>query len=107
MASASDNCIKFARQECTAPFTFISRANRGFSFGVFVDPPGRIWPDFTHQTDELVMLTKGEFELTFNGETLKPKIGEEVLIPARAVHTVENTGGITNEWLYGYKHKYR
>ena len=49
------------------------------------------------------MLTKGEFELSFNGKTIRPSIGEEVLIPAKVLHTVENVGSITNEWLYGYK----
>ena len=81
------------------------RERRGYSFGVFVDPPGRVWPDFTHQTDEVVMLTKGEFELTFNGSSIRPAVGKETLIPAKALHTVENTGSVANEWLYGYKRK--
>ena len=81
------------------------RAKRGFSFGVFVDSPGQVWPDFVHRIDELVMLTKGEFELTFNGKSFRPSIGEEVLIPAKVLHTVENTGNVTNEWLYGYKNR--
>lgn len=72
---------------------------------MFVDPPGQVWPDFTHRTDELVMLTKGEFELTFNGKSFRPIVGEEILIPAKAIHTVENTGSVTNEWLYGYKNR--
>ena len=79
------------------------RADRGFSFGVFVDPPGRCWADFTHATDELVMLTRGKYELKFEGKVLSPEIGEEVLIPAQALHTVTNNGAVTNEWLYGYK----
>ena len=28
--------------------------SRGYSFGVFRDPPGQVWADFVHQTDELV-----------------------------------------------------
>ena len=51
------------------------------------------------------MLTKGEFELTFDGKVFRPAIGEEVLIPAKALHTVENVGKVTNEWLYGYKNR--
>lgn len=88
---------------CEYPDCHFCRTDRGFSFGVFVDPPGRVWPDFTHPTDELVMLTQGEFELEFNGKILRPEVGEEVLIPARALHTVTNNGSVTNEWLYGYK----
>ena len=30
--------------------------SRGYSFGVFRDPPGRVWADFVHRTDELVVL---------------------------------------------------
>ena len=29
---------------------------RGFSFGIFRDPPGQVWADFVHRADELVML---------------------------------------------------
>ena len=30
--------------------------SRGYSFGVFKDPSGKIWADFVHRTDELVVL---------------------------------------------------
>jgi len=39
------------------------------------------------------------------GETLRPAVGKEVLIPAHASHTVRNVGGTTARWLYGYKAK--
>ena len=32
--------------------------SRGFSFGIFRDPPGRVWQDFSHSTDELVILAE-------------------------------------------------
>ncbi|WP_245817450.1 cupin domain-containing protein [Hydrococcus rivularis] len=78
---------------------------RGFSFGVWSDPPGQIWADYTHDTDELVMLAEGEIELSFGGQILRPRVGEEILIPAREPHTVRNIGQTTNRWYYGYKHK--
>ena len=28
--------------------------SRGYSFGIFKDPPGKVWADFVHRTDELV-----------------------------------------------------
>jgi len=31
---------------------------RGFSFGIFRDPPGQIWADFVHRTDELLILAE-------------------------------------------------
>ena len=52
---------------------------RGFSFGIFRDPPGQVWADFVHRTDELVMLAEGEIELEIEGKTQRPLIGQEVL----------------------------
>jgi mannose-6-phosphate isomerase-like protein (cupin superfamily) len=76
---------------------------RGFSCGLWVDPPGQVWEDYVHSTDELLMILEGELELEMAGTTFRPAIGEEVLIPARTAHTVRNTGGTTARWLYGYK----
>jgi quercetin dioxygenase-like cupin family protein len=76
---------------------------RGFSCGLWTDPPGQVWADFTHDTDELVMPVAGEIELEFLGRTVRPRVGEEVLIPARAAHTVRNVGDTTAHWLYGYR----
>jgi len=76
---------------------------RNFSCDTWIDPPGQVWANFVHDTDELVMLVEGEIELHFNGQTLQPAIGEEILIPAGVSHTVINIGTISNRWLYGYK----
>ena len=76
---------------------------RGFSCDLWVDPPGQVWEDYTHQTDELVMLAEGELELEFLGHRVRPRVGEEVFIPAGACHTVRNIGSRTARWLFGYK----
>jgi len=76
---------------------------RGFTCNLWVDPPGQVWADFVHDTDELVMLVEGAIEMEFGGCVLRPAISEEVLIPARTSHTVRNIGGVTARWLYGYK----
>ena len=76
---------------------------RGFSFGVFRDPPGRVWADFTHQTDELVLLAEGEVEIEIEGKARRPQIGEEIFIQAKALHTVRNIGHRQNIWFYGYR----
>ena len=76
---------------------------RGFSCGFWVDPPGQVWEDYVHSTDELLMVLEGELELEMRGMTFRPKTGEEVLIPAREIHSVRNVGGTTARWLYGYK----
>ena len=76
---------------------------RGFTCDLWVDPPGQVWADFVHDTDELVMPVEGEIEMELGGRILRPRAGEEVLIPARTSHTVRNVGGVTSRWLYGYK----
>ena len=76
---------------------------RGYSFGVFKDPPGKIWADFVHRTDELVVLAEGGIEIQIEGISQQPQIGDEVFIPAKAVHTVRNIGSTNNVWYYGYK----
>ena len=86
--------------------TFILRKDwesRGYSFGVFKDPPGKIWADFVHRTDEIVVLAEGEIEVEIEGKSKQPQIGDEVFIPANAIHTVRNIGKTNNVWYYGYK----
>ena len=77
---------------------------RGFSCDIWIDPPGKIWTDFVHGTDELLMLIDGEIELEMDDNILHPKIGDEVLIPSGMNHTVRNIGSVTNHWFYGYKY---
>lgn len=74
---------------------------RGFSCDLWVDPPGQVWEDYVHSTDELLMLMEGALELEMQGKTFSPAVGEEILIPAHTSHTIRNTGA-TARWLYGY-----
>ena len=76
---------------------------RGFSCGLWVDPPGQVWEDYVHATDELLMVLEGELELEMQGRVFRPKQREEVFIPARVTHSVRNVGRTTSRWLYGYK----
>ena len=76
---------------------------RGFSCDTWSDPPGQVWANFVHDSDELVMLLEGEMELQMDGDILYPAVAEEVLIPAGVRHTVINSGGTSNRWLYGYR----
>lgn len=77
---------------------------RGFSCGVWTDPPGQVWENYTHDVDELVMVLDGDVEFEIAGERYHPAIGEELFIPAKARHSVRNRGTTTARWLYGYKH---
>ena len=77
--------------------------SRGYSFGIFKDSPGQVWADFIHRTDELVVLAEGDIEIEIEGKSQQPQIGEEVFIPANAIHTVRNIGKTNNVWYFGYK----
>ena len=77
-------------------------AARGFSCDMWVDPPGQRWEDFVHASDELVMVVEGEVEFEISGETSRPEPGQELFIPAGALHSVRNIGAVTARWLYGY-----
>ena len=77
--------------------------NRNFGFGIWTDPPGQQWENFTHGTDELVTVIEGEVEFEIASVVYHPVIGEELLIPARTLHSVRNIGRQTARWLFGYK----
>ena len=75
---------------------------RGFSCGLFVDPPGQAWNDFVHATNELVTVLDGQLELTIEGESFEVGPGDEAVIPEGALHSVRNTHNGTTRWLFGY-----
>ena len=52
-----------------------------------------------------MVLAEGEIELEIEGKAQKPKKGEEVFIPANAVHTVRNVGQRNNVWFFGYRNR--
>ena len=79
--------------------------SRGYSFGVYKDPPGQVWADFVHRTDELVVLAGGDIEIEIEGKSQQPQIGEEIFIPANSIHTVRNIGKTNNVWYFGYKNR--
>jgi len=49
------------------------------------------------------MVVEGDVEFEIDGKVHRPAPGEELLIPARAMHTVRNLGRTESRWLYGYK----
>ena len=59
--------------------------SRGYSFGVFCDPPSQVWADFVHRTDELVVLAEGEIEVEIERKAERFQIGEMIFIPAKEI----------------------
>ncbi len=49
--------------------------SRCYTFGIFRDPPGQVWADFVHKTDELVILAEGAIEIEIEGKSQQPPIG--------------------------------
>ncbi|MCE2476178.1 MAG: cupin domain-containing protein [Alphaproteobacteria bacterium] len=76
----------------------------GFSFDVFRDPPGQVWADFVHDTDEFVVVAEGEIEIEVAGEIARCQPGDLVRIPAGAAHTLRTSREAASVWLYGYGH---
>lgn len=76
---------------------------RGFSFGVYSDPPGHRWENFAHGNDEIFMAVEGKVELQIGRRKWMPKTGEEILIPAGEKHSVRNIGRTPSKWFYGYR----
>jgi quercetin dioxygenase-like cupin family protein len=74
----------------------------GFSFGIFRDPPGQVWADFIHPTDEFVVVVEGDVEIEVAGERASCGPGDLVLIPAGARHTLRTSRTAGSVWFYGY-----
>jgi quercetin dioxygenase-like cupin family protein len=75
---------------------------RGFTCETFVDPPGREWNDFVHDTDELVTVIEGRLRFLMNGKTHEIEEGDELFIPKGIRHSVHNIHHGTTRWLFGY-----
>lgn len=80
-----------------------SFAERGYSFGIFVDAPGQEWLGFVHDVDEIVVPLEGVVTITVAGKVHRAEIGEEVFIPADSVHDVVTASDSGSRWAYGYR----
>ncbi len=60
----------------------VSWAERGFSCDLWVDPPNQRCENFSHATDELVLVVEGTMEFEVAGDSLRLAQGEELLKPA-------------------------
>ncbi len=65
---------------------------RGFEVVERVLATGRVRTDAVHPIDEMIVVLDGDVEIDVGGITRCPDPGEEVLLPAGTVHTIDNTG---------------
>lgn len=75
---------------------------KGFSFGVFRDPPGQEWNDFVHDTDEYVVVAEGRLEIRVGEESATCAPGDLVWIPRHVRHSLKTISEDGSTWLYGY-----
>ncbi|MEM1044639.1 MAG: cupin domain-containing protein [Pseudomonadota bacterium] len=90
------------RYEVPVSVEAVRADHRGFSFGVFNDPPGQIWADFVHDMDEFVVVAEGVIEIDVAGERARCGPGDLVRIPAGARHTLITLRSSGSVWFYGY-----
>lgn len=76
----------------------------GFTFGVFVDPPGQVWANFVHDTDEFVVVAEGAIDIAVGSEEMRCGPGDLVLIPTGADHSLRTTRDAGSRWYYSYGH---
>lgn len=74
---------------------------RGYSCGLFADPPAREWNDFVHNTNEVVAVVKGKLETKIEGVRFQMGPGAETYSPGGALHSVRNRHTGVTRWLYG------
>jgi quercetin dioxygenase-like cupin family protein len=73
-----------------------------FRLGVFRDPTGHVWADFSHETDEVVVVASGDMEIDVEGDCARCGLGDLVLIPAGARHALRTSDAGGSIWFYGY-----
>jgi cupin 2 domain-containing protein len=76
--------------------------HQGFSFGIFNDPPGQQWNDFTHQSDEYVLVAEGRLRIDVGQQTAVCEAGDLVRIPLNVRHSLQTLSPGGSVWLYGY-----
>jgi cupin 2 domain-containing protein len=74
----------------------------GFSFGVFRDPPGQEWNNFTHRSDEYVLVAEGRLQIDVGKEMAICEPGDLVRIPREVPHSLKTLSADGSVWLYGY-----
>ncbi|NES81687.1 MAG: cupin domain-containing protein [Moorea sp. SIO1G6] len=77
---------------------------KGFKCDTYTSAPGEFWSNPGHKTDEYIILIEGDLEISFQGKTYNPAIGEILKVPARVPHIFGNPGQTSNcvYWIYAF-----
>lgn len=96
--------FKKAAYPATVDFSAVEAdwRRKGFSFGIFRDPPRQEWNDFTHSSDEYVLVAEGQLEVDVGSETAICGPGDLVCIPRQVHHSLKTLSANGSVWLYGY-----
>ncbi len=78
-------------------------ARRGYSCELWVDPPDRVWSDFVHEADLLLLLLEGVIQVELPDRTVRLQVGDELDIPADTRFTLRHAGDQPASWLHGYR----
>ena len=96
----------FQKADRPVPVNFIEVEadwrREGFTFGVFRDPPGQEWNNFTHRSDEYVLVAEGRLKIDVGNETAICEPGDLVNIPRQVNHSLKTLSPSGSVWLYGY-----
>ena len=77
---------------------------RGFKCEISTSEPGEDWvsQEEGHEAEEVYILLEGELELSLQGQTYRPAIGEVFVVPAGEPHTFKSNKFSRYYWIYDY-----
>ena len=61
--------------------------------------PGATNPPHSHDREEVMIVLSGTVKVTTEKEDAELAAGDALIVPAKAVHRIENTGEAEAEWL--------
>lgn len=76
---------------------------KGFKCEIHMGTPGEAWSSKGHDTKEIFIPLEGEIEVSFQGKTYHPAIGEECIIPANNDHSFKSKTASRYYWIVGYE----
>lgn len=88
-----------AGKDTTIQVLISSQEGPNFALRKFSMKPGGGMPRHTNEVEHEQYVLQGEADITIGDETYHVKTGDAVFIPAGAIHSYENTGSGSFEFL--------